>query len=114
MKVECTPEQATKAQRGRRGKLYSFFNLGAGWGGWSKPRPGRFTPGKDKVPIVEEAGRASGPVWTSAGNLTPTRIPTAKLFHADERTYLTKLIVDFRNFANAPKKTLHISHLHRF
>ena len=21
-------------------------------GGWSKPRPGRFTPGKDPVPIV--------------------------------------------------------------
>ena len=22
------------------------------WGGWSTPRPGRFTPGKDPVPIV--------------------------------------------------------------
>jgi hypothetical protein len=27
----------------------------------------------------------------------------AKLFHADGRTDLTKLIVAFRNFANAPK-----------
>jgi hypothetical protein len=26
------------------------------WGGCSAPRPGRFTPGKDPVPIVEEAG----------------------------------------------------------
>ena len=25
-------------------------------GGWSAPRPGRFTPGKDPVPIVHEAG----------------------------------------------------------
>ena len=25
-------------------------------GGWSAPRPGRFTPGKDPVPIVQEAG----------------------------------------------------------
>ena len=24
-------------------------------GGWSTPRPGRFTPGKDPVPIVQEA-----------------------------------------------------------
>jgi hypothetical protein len=27
-------------------------NLGARWGGWSAPRPGRFTPWKDPVPIV--------------------------------------------------------------
>ena len=25
--------------------------------------PGRFTPGKDQVPIVQEAGWAPGPVW---------------------------------------------------
>ena len=25
-------------------------------GGWSAPRPGRFTPGKDPVPIVQETG----------------------------------------------------------
>jgi len=24
------------------------------WGGWSTPRPGRFTPGKDPEPIVED------------------------------------------------------------
>jgi len=35
-------------------------------GGWSTPHPGRFTPGKDPVPIVQEAGWASGPVWTGA------------------------------------------------
>ena len=39
--------------------------------GRSTPRPGRFTPGKDPVPIVQEAGRASGPVWTGAENLAP-------------------------------------------
>jgi len=27
----------------------------------------------------------------------------AELFHADERTDMTKLIVVYRNFANAPK-----------
>jgi hypothetical protein len=33
-------------------------------GGWSSPRPGRFTPGNYSVPIVQEAGWAPGPVWT--------------------------------------------------
>ena len=43
---------ATFFQRGQVGTLYSFFNLGARWGGWSTPRPDRFTPGKNPVPIV--------------------------------------------------------------
>jgi len=38
-------------------------------GGWSTPRPGRLTPGKDPVPIVLEAGWAPGSVWTGAENL---------------------------------------------
>jgi len=33
-----------------------------------------FTPGKEPVPTVQEAGWASGPVWTSAKNLAPTGI----------------------------------------
>jgi hypothetical protein len=37
------------------------------------PRP-LFTPGKDLVPIVQEAGWAPGPVWTSAENFDPTEI----------------------------------------
>ena len=49
-------------------------------GGWSKPRPDRFTPGKDPVPIVQEAGWAPGPVWIGAENLAPHRdsIPGGK------------------------------------
>jgi hypothetical protein len=37
------------------------------------PRP-HLTPGKDPVPTVQEAGWASGPVWTGAENLAPTGI----------------------------------------
>jgi hypothetical protein len=33
-----------------------------------------FTPGKEPVPIVQEAGWAPGPVWTGAENLAPTGI----------------------------------------
>jgi hypothetical protein len=36
------------------------------------PQP-HLTPGKDPVPIVQEAGWASGPVWTGAENLAPHR-----------------------------------------
>jgi hypothetical protein len=42
-----------------------------GWGVRVTPRP-FFTPGKDPVPIVQEAGWAPGPVWTDAENLAPT------------------------------------------
>ena len=33
--------------------------------------PAEPTPGKDSVHIVQEAGWASGPVWTGAENLAP-------------------------------------------
>jgi hypothetical protein len=44
-----------------------------------------FTPGKDPVPIEQEAGWAPGPVWTGAENLAPTGIrspdrPVAAVF----------------------------------
>ena len=51
--------------------LYSFFNLGARWGGWSTPRSGRLTRGKDPVLNVEEARWAPWPVWTGAYAVNP-------------------------------------------
>ena len=44
-----------------------------GWGVSVTPRP-LFAPGKDSVPIVQEAGWAPGPVWTGVENLAPTGI----------------------------------------
>jgi hypothetical protein len=44
-------------------------------GEWSAAHPSHtLPPGKDPVPIVQEAGWAPGPVWTYAENLAPTRI----------------------------------------
>ena len=41
-------------------------------GGWSTPRPGRFTPGNDPVPSVQEAGV----VWTGVlGGLYNLQVP---------------------------------------
>ena len=43
------------------------------WGASFTPRP-LFTPKKDPVPILREAGWAPGPVWTGAENLPSTGI----------------------------------------
>jgi len=42
-----------------------------GVGGYA---PAAFTPGKDLVPIVQDARWAPGPVWMGAENLAPTGI----------------------------------------
>jgi hypothetical protein len=52
IKVKVTLELAMKTQRRSRDIALLFFNLGVRWSGWSTPRPGRFNPGKDPVPIV--------------------------------------------------------------
>ena len=55
-------------------QLYPIKDLGTEDGGRvSAPRSGRFTSGKDPVPIVQEAGWAQGPVWTGAESLAPHR-----------------------------------------
>ena len=46
-----------------------------------------FTPEKDPVPVVQEAGWAPGPVWTSAENLTPTGIRSTDLPARSELQY---------------------------
>ena len=74
VQVKFTPEKTTKAQKGNRGIALLFFNLHARWGGWTTPRPGRFTPQKDLIPIAKEAGWVPGRVWTGAENLAPTGI----------------------------------------
>jgi len=61
------------AQRVGRGIALLFHDRGTrkGWVVSSTPRP-HFTPGKDPVLIVQEAGRAPGPVWTG-GKSRPHR-----------------------------------------
>ena len=41
-----------------------------GWGVSPTPRP-KFTPGKEPVPIVQEAGWVPGQVWTDTENIAP-------------------------------------------
>jgi hypothetical protein len=80
-KVKCTLVQALRlctgrtAQMGSRGIALLFHDHGTrrGWGVSVTPRP-LFTPGKDPVPIVQEAGWAPRPVWTGAENFAPIGI----------------------------------------
>jgi hypothetical protein len=60
---------------GSRGIALLFHDQGnkRGVRGQRHARP-LFTPGKEAVPIVQEAGWAPGPVWTGAENLAPTGI----------------------------------------
>ena len=80
-KKKCTLVQALRlctgrtAYRGSRGIALPFHHHGTRRGWWVSltPRP-LFTPWKDPVPIVQEAGWDPGPVWTGAKNLVPTGI----------------------------------------
>jgi hypothetical protein len=67
---------------GEEYSFYSFLTSALDGGEWSTSRPGRALPrGKDPpVPIAQEAGWATEPVWTQrleeksfapAGDLTP-------------------------------------------
>jgi len=61
------------AHRGSRGIALLFLDHGTRRGEGSASHPGHSLPPhqKDPVPIVQEAGWASGPVWTGAENLAP-------------------------------------------
>jgi len=50
-KGKVHPITGHEGPEGSRG-IAILFNLVARWGGWSTPRPGLFTPGKDPVLIV--------------------------------------------------------------
>jgi hypothetical protein len=75
VKVKYSLQQAYVAQRVSRGIALLFLNLGTRrrWCGRHNA-PAALPPGKDPVPIVQEAGWAPGPVWTCAKNLAPTGI----------------------------------------
>jgi len=72
-KVKWSRYRPGVAQRVSRGIALLFHDRGTrrGWVVSSTPWP-HFTPGKEPVPIVQEAGWAPGPVWTG-GKSRPHR-----------------------------------------
>ena len=73
VKVKWRRYRPGVGQRVGRGIPLLFHDHGTrrGWVVSSTPRP-HFTPGKDPVPILQEAGWAPGPVWTG-GKSRPHR-----------------------------------------
>jgi len=73
LKIKWSRYRPDMAQRGVRGIGLLFHDRGTrrGWVDSSTSRP-HFTPGKDPVPILQEAGWAPGPVWTD-GKFHPHR-----------------------------------------
>jgi len=65
VKVKWSHYRRGVAQMVGRGIALLFHDRGTrrGWVVSSTPRP-HFTPGKDPVPILQEAGWVPGPVWT--------------------------------------------------
>jgi hypothetical protein len=99
-KVKASPCSRPHGPRGgSRGIAPLFNDLGTRWG-WvvNITNPAAFTPGKDSVPTVQEAGWASGQVWTDAENLAPTGIRSPDRPSSSELLYrLSYPGVLFRN-----------------
>jgi len=73
VKVKCSCYRPSVAQRVGRGIALLFHDHGTrrGWVVSSTPRP-HFTPRKDPIPVLQEAGWAPGWVW-SGGKSRPHR-----------------------------------------
>jgi len=118
VKVNCTLVQALSlctdrtAHRGSRGIALLFLDYGTRRGEGLASRPDRsLPPGKDPVPIVQEAVWVTGPVWTSAENLVPTGIRSPDRparsqslyrlsYRAHERQYSTLRLFELRDWGN--------------
>jgi hypothetical protein len=59
--------------------------------------PAAFTPGKDPVPIVQEAEWEPGPVWIGAENLAPTGIRSPELSARSKSLYRLRCPGPFGN-----------------
>jgi len=74
-----------------------------------------FTPGKDPVPIVQEAGWVPGSVWTGAENHAPTRIRSLdRPAHSRSLYRLSYLDTDLQSIlASWRNHLLHLLNVHR-
>ena len=100
VKVKCTLVQTLRlctdrtVHRGSRNIALLFYDHGTrrGWGVSVTPRP-LFTPRKDPVPIVQEAGWAPGPVWTPPPGFDPRTVQPVASRYTDYATRSTVNVV---------------------
>ena len=102
VKVKWSRYRSGVAQRVGRGIALIFHDRGTrrGWVVSSTPRP-HFTPWKDPLPIVQEAGWAPGPVWTGGNSrLHRDSIPdrpahSQSLYRLSYRTHIKNVYHSF-------------------
>ena len=103
LKVKWCRYRPGVAQRVGRGIALLFHDRGTrrGWVVSSTPRP-HFTPGKDPVSIVQEAGWAPGPVWMG-GKSRPHRhsipdhpVRRQSLYRLSYRSHIINIIIPLR------------------
>jgi hypothetical protein len=75
--------------------------------GGQRHAPAVFTPGKDPVPIVQEAGWAPWPVWMGVENLAHTGIPSPDHPALSESLYQLRypgpLIFQYSNYIHVAR-----------
>ena len=102
-KVKWSRYRPGVAQRVGRGIALLFHDRGTrrGWVVSNTPRP-HFTPGKDPVPILQEAGWVLGPLWTG-GKSRP---------HRDSILDLRPVASRYTDWATRPTHTHTHTHTH--
>ena len=105
VKLKFSLEKATKVRRGVEVYLYSFFNLGARWCGWSTSRPGRLTPRNTRYSLY---GRLGGPQGRSerVRKITPPLIRIHK--HTHINTAITNRILQKHIFTKYNSKYIRL------
>ena len=73
-KDKCLPFQSHKDPECVRHIVPLSLTSALDVGGWSTPRPGRFTPGTVRVSIVYEGGWATRQTWRGSGDFNPAGI----------------------------------------
>jgi hypothetical protein len=83
--VKAVPLRTKQSQRAGRGAAVPILDLALGGVGGRRLSP--FTPGNDQAPTLQEAGRASRPVWTGPENVAPNGVRDPDLSGRSESLY---------------------------
>jgi hypothetical protein len=78
---------------GVRGIALIFRDLGCRRGGWSAPRPGRFTRRKDPVPAVQETGWVPG---TAGPYIYISYLTKIDVNNTSNRTFISRSLLQLR------------------
>jgi hypothetical protein len=98
-KVKLSHYTPQRHMGGLEVQLYSFTTLALEGGGWSMPCPCCFTPRKNPLPILQQAGWVSRPVWTVHKNSPTPGFKSQTIQHIVSRCtdYITLAAISAKN-----------------